>query len=558
MLIIFALFAAAFLLLAIIVFRPISFFVLLGIAYLAHKNRARIFSAHGVARYAEENELRAKGLMGDRGIPLGTLENQRPAGFHKAVVQLFWLSAREACLAFLRPFPGHTPSMVRINPVHMTVIAPTNAGKGVSLVIPTLLKCPESTVVFDLKGEMYQATAAYRKKEFGHKIIILDPFKMCTEHPDCLNALDMIDKDEPADALDGCRDIGEALVVRGEEPDRHWNDSGENLIASIIVATTQFGVCDDRSLQTCRAVISDPVKLKGAIVLMKGCDKWGGIISRMGSQLTAYEGKELSGILSTCHRHLKFLDSMAVFASTERSTFDPSELKKGGIGMTVYLVIPPDRLRSLSGLVRLWLVTLLRACVRTPGHSNVRFILDEASSLGRMDILGDAVDKYRSYGVRMMFIYQSMGQLRLCWPEGGDQNLIANTTTTFFSISDVQTAEYVSKRLGKWTTVVNSGGSSQSRSRSEGVGNSSVSYGGNDNWGLHGRELATADELCQMNPRIALTFMPGMPPISTYLSRYYEKRNAVFERPRVLILSSLLFAVPVMMIVALLRRIYGW
>jgi type IV secretion system protein VirD4 len=42
-------------------------------------------------------------------------------------------------------------------------------------------------------------------------------------------------------------------------------------------------------------------------------------------------------------------------------------------------------------------------------RNRVHFVLDEASSLGQMEQLDDAVDKYRGYGVRLMFFYQSLG-----------------------------------------------------------------------------------------------------------------------------------------------------
>jgi hypothetical protein len=63
--------------------------------------------------------------------------------------------------------------------------------------------------------------------------------------------------------------------------------------------------------------------------------------------------------------------------------------------------------------------------------NKVHFVLDEAASLGRMDALDDAVDKYRGYGVRLQFYFQSVSQLRKCFPDGQDQTLLSNVSQVF-------------------------------------------------------------------------------------------------------------------------------
>src|SRR5271154_1942994 len=98
--------------------------------------------------------------------------------------------------------------------------------------------------------------------------------------------------------------------------------------------------------------------------------------------------------------------------------------------MTIYLVLPPEHMRAQAGLLRMWIGSMVRACGRgglqeqNKGH----VIPDEDASLGHMEALDDAVDKYRGYGVRLQFYYQSVGQLKKCWPDGADQTLLSNTT----------------------------------------------------------------------------------------------------------------------------------
>jgi type IV secretion system protein VirD4 len=88
------------------------------------------------------------------------------------------------------------------------------------------MTCEESCVVIDFKGENARLTAAHRRA-MGHRVVLLDPFQVVTNTPDTFNPLDLIDPASPT-ALDDCRDIAEALVIRiGEEKDPHWNDSSE-------------------------------------------------------------------------------------------------------------------------------------------------------------------------------------------------------------------------------------------------------------------------------------------------------------------------------------------
>jgi len=47
-------------------------------------------------------------------------------------------------------------------PEHVLAVAPTRSGKGVGLVVPTLLTWTGSAVIHDIKGENWQLTAGWR------------------------------------------------------------------------------------------------------------------------------------------------------------------------------------------------------------------------------------------------------------------------------------------------------------------------------------------------------------------------------------------------------------
>ena len=340
----------------------------------------------------------------------------------------------------------------------------------------------------------------------------------------------MIADDSPQ-AIDACRSLSEEMVTTtGHENDTHWNDSAKLRFSAMAAVVVRFGEAGDRSLQTVRTLITQPAKMEAAIKLMCASDAWGGMLSRIGHQLTNVNDKELASILSTTNRHLAFLDTLVVAPNTSRSTFDPADLCKGK--MTIYLVIPPHQMRPQTALLRMWIGSMLRAVVANAGlqeANKVHFILDEAASLGHLPILDDAVDKYRGYGVRMLFFYQSLGQLKSCWPDGRDQTLLANTTNVFFSTLDHATAEQISNRLGEKTIVVDSGGTSGGRSdstnKNDPGGNFGTSSNQNSNWAQQARKLLKPEEVAQLSPRTAITFTPGLPPVATTLTRYYEETN---------------------------------
>jgi type IV secretion system protein VirD4 len=500
----------------------------------ATRRRSEAFTAFGTARWADANDLRAAGMLSaSRGPILGRVMDGRKPSLRQATRNLFdcKVPSKDACEQFLASVrfgekAKLNPVLVRMpKAVHTAVFAPTGVGKGVSCVVPFLLTTDESAVVVDFKGENYRLTAE-RRQAFGHRIVALDPFRMVSQTPDTFNPLEFIDRESPT-AIDECRDLAEALVIRtGHEHERHWSDSAEGWISALTALVVQYGESNDRSLQTVRTLLSSPDKLELAIKLMCASDAWQGMLARMGNDLTRFKDKELGSVLTTTQRFCRFLDTLAIADNTKTSSFDPADLLGGK--MTVYLILPPEHMRAQSPLLRMWVGSLFRAVIRgdLQEENRVQFVLDEAASLGHMEALDDAVDKYRGYGVRLQFYYQSLGQLKKCFPDGQEQTLLSNVSQVFFGINDLATAEHVSNRLGEGTIVLRSGGTGTGTSHQSSMkGDSSSSYSSNenDNWAQHGRKLLKPEEVLALPERVAITFTPGVPPIWTRLVRYYEE-----------------------------------
>jgi type IV secretion system protein VirD4 len=156
------------------------------IAALARKKGRWLFTSGGTASWTSNAELKRAGMLGaTSGLILGRI-NSVGVPLTRALKALVnvWLSPKDACREFFANLSWRKRkegSLVRLpQAVHTLVVAPTGVGKGVSCIVPFLLTCEESCVVVDFKGENALLTAEHRRR-MGHKIVILDPFKVVTQ-----------------------------------------------------------------------------------------------------------------------------------------------------------------------------------------------------------------------------------------------------------------------------------------------------------------------------------------------------------------------------------------
>jgi type IV secretion system protein VirD4 len=135
------------------------------------------------------------------------------------------------------------------------------------------------------------------------------------------------------------------------------------------------------------------------------------------SYLAAPSDKTRPCIRTTATTFVKCLGSTAVARSLERSTFDLCDLLNNK-PMTIYLVLPPEKLLSHRGLLRLWVVTLMTVVMRRTRLPKQRtlFLLDEAAQLGSLDLLPQAVSLLRGYGLQVWTFWQDLSQLMKLYP----------------------------------------------------------------------------------------------------------------------------------------------
>ncbi|MDZ4698944.1 MAG: type IV secretory system conjugative DNA transfer family protein [Rhodothermales bacterium] len=249
-----------------------------------------------------------------------------------------------------------------------------------------------------------------------------------------------------------------------------------------------------------------------------------GVAARAASRHLQKADKERSGVLSTALSHTHFLDAPAmerVLGSNDVAggpchgsvAVDPYGEVDGTLSL--FLVLPPDRLATYRGWLRLMIASTLLVLTRNRPASRVLFLLDEFANLGRMDLLAQAVTLMAGYGATFWFFIQDLPRLRSVYPSDWETFLANCEALQAFGSRDPMTCQYLSRRTGQQTVFVRS---DSQASASKGSPHSvSVSE--------TGRALLLPDEVERMEEDEALLFVRGERPIRARKVVYYRDRE---------------------------------
>lgn len=362
---------------------------------------------------------------------------------------------------------------------HFVTIAGTRSGKGVNLIMPNLLGKSNfngSWVIIDPKGEALWHTANYQLKTEKRDLMILNPWGLHGVTSGSLNPLNLL-KDNPQspELVDEVRVIAEIIVPisqsRGENG--HFTDRARTLIMAMILHM----IVDPRyrnqiSFATIFAWFSH---IKGVLHRMAGFEldkenkyvytenklgENGNVIRQYAQQfldLSKNSDREFGSVISTAQRFMDIFSSQPLKATMEKNEyrgkpFDISQIAKEKT--CIYIVIPPDKLKTHSTWLRLMVATCLRSALQNPGH-RVSFILDEFYSLGYLRDIDVGMGAYAGYGITLWPILQSIGQLQENYPKTWENFLANAAVIQAFGLNDVTTTEYISKIAGQKTTLLN-------------------------------------------------------------------------------------------------------
>jgi type IV secretion system protein VirD4 len=377
---------------------------------------------------------------------------------HDGRLLLGWhLPPSESGLGFQPCSPQGQPSALRqpvasIDPEgHLITIAATGKGKGRGSLIPTLLTYPGSVVVIDPKGEAVAVTSEQRRR-MGQKVVILDPFRITgLDVTDGLNPFDI--QPLSGQSVEDFALEAAHLLHQGQDAslkDPFWDHRGDGLNAGVIASVNAISEPEDRHLLTVRdRLMSDDVVYNLAVLMDSHGKKLPSLAHQQISSFLQTEEKCRSGILATAVQHFSVFYGAGVEASVRRTTFDLTAFRDGA-PTSIYLVIPPQKLRSHSPLLRLWLGSLINAALSRTERPAVDdlFLLDEAAQLGELESLRSLMTLMRGYGVRCWSFWQDLAQLKRLYKTDWETILNNAAVVQVFGITTYLAAKALAELLG--------------------------------------------------------------------------------------------------------------
>lgn len=367
---------------------------------------------------------------------------------------------------------------------HLLLFGPNGSGKGTRLLVPNLLLLKDrSIVVIDPKGELTAITADYRRT-LGD-VVILNPFGVLGIESAGFNPLASLDP-KASTFVDDAMGLGEALI-KIEDHDPHWSESAKSLLVALIMWEVIEAKRENRvpTMAEVRRLLTEPSEyeynekgergraIAGLTATAARICAYGGYELESLAGRFLRETREIFSIQSAADRQTSWMLSPLMRASMERNDIDFADLKKRPI--TVYLILPAERMRTHAVWLRLVIVSALRALYK-PGGLKTLFMLDEFAQLGYLGPIEDAFALVRGYGVQLWPILQDLNQLKALYKDRW-QTFVGNAgVVQGFAPNDLETAEWMSRRAGD-TTVAAAGYTKGDAQSSAGQGSMSQSSG---------------------------------------------------------------------------------
>ena len=426
------------------------------IVYAAGSLRARRLSSgmedlHGSARWASSDDIAATGLLDAAdGVYVGG-----------------WRDGDSRRLHYLR----------HDGPEHVLAFAPTRSGKGVGLVIPTLLAWAESAVIYDIKGENWARTAGFRSS-IGHLCFEFSP--VAIDAGSRFNPLAEVRIGTPRDVSDA-QNVADMIVRTGEDSpqERYWQDAAASITTGMILHVCYAAAAGGRvaCLSDLAAVFTSPGQsFRDTLAELESFPhdplhdrKWRTptgertathpVVREKVREMLDKEDKDFSGVLSTAKTALTLYSDPLVARNTAASDFRIDDLVNYRRPVSLYLVVPPSdkiRLRPLMRLILTMIVNRLTERMDFEGADQKRnrhrllFMIDEFPSLKRMEVFADALSYMAGYGLKAYLITQDIRQI--VDEYGPNESIVSNChVRVAYAPNQYDTAELLSKMAGTKT-----------------------------------------------------------------------------------------------------------
>lgn len=240
-------------------------------------------------------------------------------------------------------------------PEHVMAFAPTRSGKGVGLVIPTLLSWTGSAVIHDIKGENWQLTCGWRSK-FSH-CLLFDPTNAASAK---YNPLTEVRKG--VNEVRDVQNIADILVDPEGALERrtHWEKTGHALLVGAILHVLYAE--KEKTLASVAGFLSDPARaFEQTLWIMMNTNHVGNgaearphpVVAQAARELLNKSENERSGVLSTAMSFLGLYRDPTVATVTSSCDWRIADLIDGEKPVSLYLVVPPSDISRTKPLVRL-------------------------------------------------------------------------------------------------------------------------------------------------------------------------------------------------------------
>lgn len=452
---------------------------------------------HGSAHWATDKEIRSSGLLNNTGgVYVGAWQDRR------GTVNYLRHDGEEHVLAF----------------------APTRAGKGTGLVIPTLLAWPHSVIVHDAKGENWALTAGWRSQELGSFCLRFDP----TAIEDTVRYNPLMEIRKGQHEVRDAQNIADILIdPNGDSQRDHWDLTAYELLVAVILYVLHSH--PDKTLAGCLHVLSDPKRpLKKTLEAM--LDTGHPVIAGTARAVLDKSSDERSSVVSTAIRCLSLFRDPVIAENSRVSDFALGDLMNAEKPVSLYLTVPTSDISRTRPLVRMILNQLGRRLTehlafkdgRTIPHYKHRLLmmLDEFPALGKLDFFQTSLAYLSGYGVKCYLIAQDLSQLYAAY--GRNESILSNCHIRIaYAPNKVETAKLLSDMAGQMT--VHKETRTYTGSRLQPVLMHVIAAEQETS-----RPLLAPDEAMRLPGDDALIFVAGLPPIYGKKIRYFQ--DPVFSR----------------------------
>jgi type IV secretion system protein VirD4 len=352
------------------------------------------------------------------------------------------------------------------------IVGASRSGKGAGHVVPTLIAWPESTFVYDRKGELWHITADHRKT-FSHV------FYFAPTDPNTVrwNPLFEVRK--------GVMEIADIQNVVGILVDplgrkagdlSFWDQSATDFFTAVILHVLYSEADEGKNLAqvrrlliniepTLHAMMNTHHRLQPNLHARDGLarDATGQTIPEIHPEvllgaraLDSMDERVKSNVLATCRASLSLWADPLVEYATSWSDFSIGDLVCSPAPVSFYIITPQAHADRLAFLVRVFTRQTINSLMESE-HADSRrrrkrhrllLLLDEFPKLGSLPFLENAMGEMAGYGITAHLICQSFNDV---FSKYGDKTPLFDNMhiTAAFATSEPTSIEKVTRRAGK-------------------------------------------------------------------------------------------------------------